>query len=65
MVDGLVSVVGQSARKFAGQEHRLELEPAQTLLLNMEETNVREIAMEPKAATHITVRVRILTVSIL
>ena len=65
MVDGLISVVGQSARKFVGQERRLDIEPAQTLLLNTVETNVREIAMEPKAATHITVRVRILTVSIL
>ena len=52
MVDGVISVVGLSVLKIVGQEHRLELDPVQTLLLNMEEENVREIALRIKIATH-------------
>ena len=52
MVDGVISVVGLSVLKIVGQEHRLELDPVQTLLLNMEEENVREIALRIRNATH-------------
>ena len=52
MVDGLISMVGLGALKFVGQEHRPELDPAQTLLLNTEERIVREIALRIRNATH-------------
>ena len=52
MVDGLISVVGLSARKNVGQEHRLKLDPAQTLLLHTEEKIVRELALRIRNATN-------------
>ena len=49
---GALGRPGLSVLKIVGQEHRLELDPVQTLLLNMEEENVREIALRIGNATH-------------
>ena len=49
---GALGRPGLSARKNVGQEDRPVVDPAQTLLLNMEEKIVRELALRIRNATH-------------
>ena len=44
---------GQDVRLIVEEELRVELEPAQTLLLHTEELTAMDTALKPEAVTHI------------
>ena len=62
MGDGLISEIGLTAPKSVEQEQKLELDPTQTLLLNMEEKNAQGSAQKHKIAPLIPVQVRVIRI---
>ena len=56
----MILETGQNVLLNVEEELRQELEPAQTLLLQMEELTVKEIVLKRGTATLINVKVRLL-----